>query len=496
MGGATAAALEEIRLRLVVLRGQPSKEAQEHKQLMFHIFFSGGGKQLLAERMILSKLPNGDWRNRRQVEYYTSPDIPPPRSKVAISQLLEAGLCHVLAGKKPSLWARHRWTGADLAVEELGRLECVHGLLKPTYQRFIHSKREAQISTGPQEGEDEEMAVDEQSAPSVQLPSASASLSAGTTALDPQQAGAEATAITPGTMQETARSAQEHARDRGQAAEWLSSDVLPYLILLRLGLASVSDLMHQMFAVGSDNWELQQQAAAADALELPSGRRPLREYMLTVAAQGDLERSFFGQVQDLVLSQLHWKTVPEAFWTVQFNAMIFKVFSRLACMVEQRIAHPHRVFPLCVFQIPHHPETALPLSRSAPCLMDAWSRQLLETYPSFTGPGFMETLELHCQLAATSIGVIESRHSSVRRQLASKSVQTHSLQMPSLSSEWIMQNIRRGRASQQQEDSSRAPGVKRRLEVCHQQACITARASNWGTGAGCISTKTGDSGKV
>ena len=59
----------------------------------------------------------------------------------------------------------------------------------------------------------------------------------------------------------------------------------------------------------------------------------------------------------------------------------------------------------------------------------------------------VETLELHAQLASTSIGVIESRHSSVRRQLMSKSVHTHSLQITDLSAQWIMQNIRRGRAA-------------------------------------------------
>ena len=400
---------QEIRQRLVVLRGQPSIEAQNHKNLIFNIFFSAGRKQSLSERLILAKLPNGDWRNRREVEYYIPDRLEPPRNKAAISQLLEAGLSYALVGKKPSVWARHRWTGADLAVEELGRLECVHGLLRPTYQRFIHTYKGSHITLARGEEEEDDAVEDPtgQKEPSHPVLS-SATASEGDAGLESGQHSAEF--MTPSAAAESTRTAEEHAKDRLVGSRWLSEDVQPYLILLRLGLAPVSDLLHQLFTVTSETWEMQQQAAAAKALEEDWSTRGLREYIVTVAAQGSLELSFF------------------------------------------------RAFPMCVFQIPHAPEKAEELSKAPTCVMDEWSRQLHASFPSFSGPGFLETLELHAQLASNSIGVIESRHSSVRRQLATKSVQTHSLQMAALSSQWIMQNIRRGRAGlQSQQQLEAAP---------------------------------------
>ena len=369
---------EEIAKRLVIRRGQPPSDAQEHKKLIFHIFFSAGGKQSLAERMILAKLPNGDWRNRREVEYYIPDHLQPTPNKKAISRLLEAGLSHALVGKKPSVWARHRWTGADRAVEELGRLECVHGLLRPTYKRFIHSYKGAPIA--PARPTDSDAGEREEATGQVPLAEAAMASLLGPSGAEGSESAQDASFQTPGPVEESSRTAEEHAKDRQLGSKWLSQDVLPFLMLLRMGLSPVSDLMYQLFAVTSESWELQQQAAAGRALNTPQEGVGSREYMVTVATQGHLEQSFFGQLQDLWLSQLHWTTIPEVHWTVRYNALIFKVFSRLGCMVEQRIEHPHSLFPLSVFQIPHNPQKAQELSEASPCLMDGWTRQLLRLW--------------------------------------------------------------------------------------------------------------------
>eukprot|EP00971_Amphidinium_carterae_P275971 5476006-Amphidinium_carterae.1 len=47
-------------------------------------------------------------------------------------------------------------------------------------------------------------------------------------------------------------------------------------------------------------------------------------------------------------------------------------------------------------------------------------------------------------LTSTSVASIESRHSSIRRHLTTRSVQTHPLPAHSLSAQWVMQNIRAG----------------------------------------------------
>ena len=54
-------------------------------------------------------------------------------------QKLQNGLCVAMVGTKPSFWPRHRWTGADVALDELARMEAIHSLLSHTYKRFIQS---------------------------------------------------------------------------------------------------------------------------------------------------------------------------------------------------------------------------------------------------------------------------------------------------------------------------------------------------------------------
>eukprot|EP00971_Amphidinium_carterae_P209432 4154427-Amphidinium_carterae.1 len=58
---------------------------------------------------------------------------------------LERGLCFALMGKRPPIWARHRWTGADLCLQELGLLECIHHLLSRTYARFLVALKDSKV---------------------------------------------------------------------------------------------------------------------------------------------------------------------------------------------------------------------------------------------------------------------------------------------------------------------------------------------------------------
>ena len=125
----------EIRARggVVLRQGRPPVEVQKHRDLMLRLFCARG-RCLLEKRSLLLLLPNGDWR-QTQIEMYV-----PHGSEVtpAIAEDMVAnGLVTALAGAQYDVYPRHRWTGADLAVDQCGLLEAVHRLGSGSYARFL-----------------------------------------------------------------------------------------------------------------------------------------------------------------------------------------------------------------------------------------------------------------------------------------------------------------------------------------------------------------------
>ena len=64
---------EEIRQRLVVKRGAPPIDAVNYKKQILDLFLTHTAKQGTVHRLLLAKLPNGDWKNREQVQYFVGP---------------------------------------------------------------------------------------------------------------------------------------------------------------------------------------------------------------------------------------------------------------------------------------------------------------------------------------------------------------------------------------------------------------------------------------
>ena len=125
-----------IASRLKILEGVPGPSVVAYRKAMLKVFTATSST--VPQRVLLATLPNGNWANHDAVEWYMP--LGTPRERVdgsRVSAMLEAGLCYCLIGSKPHLWQRHRWLGSEIAVEELGKLQMVHGLLVPVYTRFL-----------------------------------------------------------------------------------------------------------------------------------------------------------------------------------------------------------------------------------------------------------------------------------------------------------------------------------------------------------------------
>ena len=462
----------EVHSRLVVKRGMPGPAVQQHRATMLRIFLSGQSN--MEAQALLKKLPNGDWTNLQEVEFYVPLSAPQTPSTEAIAKLLADGLVYALCRCKPKTWPRHRWTGAGEAVDELARLEMVHGLLSATYQRFVGKAAASTMLTGGSEAlSDAGLVV---APPGVPQSSQEAS-STGP--------GPSLTLTAPGdshTGSSTARneaelSADDHSVDRKLAWSWIQTDPFPNLLVIRLGMEPLRVLMFNILDQCSEDWELQQRASVLRSLECDPGAdaSPGRDYMLLSAAEGSLEEEYYEALVKL-FEPGAWSCVPEHSLNVSFRTLISKVLSRQGCLVEQLLRHRHRQFPVCLFKLLKTPQLASEFSEVSECLKDEWTLQLQRLYPTLAGDAFRQTLLLHAELMSTSIAVIESKHASVRRQLKSRSVQTWSMSASTASAEWVAQVTRKSQASLLSTSSHRTPklgGAKKRLVTGLDSAAVS-----------------------
>ena len=437
---------EEVSERLAILRGHPSAEAVAHKQRVMATMPSGGSKNM-PQMMVLALLPNGDWRSP-QVQHFIPASDPVP-NKALVTAKLVSGLCYALVGKKPALWARHRWTGCELAVEELGVMESIHQLLSTSYMRFLQKIEKprpalpgadaAQQAAAPLEAAldragDQPQALatagDDAAAAASARPEVGDPLLPADASNDPEQ-GAGSFAVV-------------NAVNRSKAQSWLRGRPLDHLYTMRLTMEPLKVLLQKQFQVCSEAWELSQRAHVARSLRSAAvGGGCKRQYMLTIAAAGTHERAYFDDVRLLLQNYDAWELVGDQNRTIEFNHLAFRLLSRGGSLIEANLAHPHRQMPIKLFDILNNPDQALVLSQTPPCCLDPFSLALMESFPGLTGEQCKQTLELHALLGSTNIAQIESKHSSIRRHAVLKSTHTWTQQLRDLSAAWTLQQLRR-----------------------------------------------------
>eukprot|EP00971_Amphidinium_carterae_P147821 2930043-Amphidinium_carterae.5 len=438
--------VEEIRAKLKLYFGPVPSDAITYREKMLNLFLNSGSK-ILVNRMLLSKLPNGLWSVRDEVQVFLPLELQGQVSKATVSKSVVAALTYVLTGTKPHLFPRHRWTGCDLAVEELGRLECVHYLLSATWGRFMasHSKVSTASSlpkfacTIAEEAEHEV-----HGGSSVYSGTGAAAFHARYT----DEHASHLSEVPEGLASEKQRGSMEHAQDRQKGDAWLRSEIkspLTVLVLLRTAMQPLLVLLNSQLDLASLDWELKQQAAMAMQLKPDGAEIDLvhRHYQATVAAEGMLEQQHLQAVQELF--EMSWDLVEERQLHVATRALAFQLLSRQGALVFVGLTLPHVQFPVRLFKLLHHPGMASELCAEAiahPCMLDGWTAEMLRLYPTFEEQEFMHVLEAHATLFTSNTAVIEARHSSVRRTLMSRN-QTWAMPFANLSAEFFALQLRR-----------------------------------------------------
>lgn len=454
----------EIESRFEVRVGTAPRDAVRWKKAIMRLFVSHGASAS-ARQVLLALCPNGDWRSPK-VQHYVAPGRIGRVDKNELLEHVTAGLTTALASTPPSVYPRHRWTGADLSTDSLGIFESCHKLLSTTYMRFIASfecrSRASRILAAA--AEDSEFnfhggsgapAIADASAAEVARPALVGGMA------DQELPNETAGGATAGN--EEAAWAEVNAARRRTAAEWLASRPLARLVLQRTAMEPLRQLLGRQFEVAAEEWELEQQARILEACALREKGWGDRDYKLGVAASCEDEAKFFRQLSLAFNEPTLWTAMPPQGCTIGFRALAFKVLSRMGSCVHELLLQPHTRLPLAMFRLLSDPNYADTLLALPDCQWDEWSRKLRAMHPSLRGEEFYAKLAFVAMAAWKDIAGVEARHASVRRYQTVASTQTHAETLQNLSASWCFLQARKASRRSSSSASFATPKVLRVL---------------------------------
>lgn len=477
---------EEIDSRLRILHGRPPPEARAYREAVLDLFLSHG-QNVLARRLMLCLGPNGDWR-AHEVQYFVSPEPGAISDRQQVLQRLTKSIIMAMCATKPSIYPQHRWTGCDIATDELSLIEGCHALLSTSYKRFVVRLQPSLRSIFPS------------SAPAVV--SARLGLSALEDVADTNDsAGAggddeRAVAHAPepqaaaGLGQDDAAWARVNASRRREAAMWLASSPFGHLVLQRILLEPLRVLLTAQFCEAGAEWQQEQQCRAAAAAMAGDDSIACRQYRLGIAGSGQHEDKFRSQLKAMWAGGGLWRLVPERCFNVSFRSLAFRACSRLGCAHRQLMCVPHERFPTRMFALLQQPELANVFATTKSCLLDPWSRGLLHRHPTLSGSSFESELLLCADTQLKDISCVEARHASVRRLLMAASNQTHQQGFHELAALWAFGQARTGsslsggRQQRRQRLKALRAGVRAKRSARQATLGVGMRSPAWGSHKG------------
>lgn len=440
--------------RLQVLDGQPPADATAYRLGCIRLFLARGSHSG-RRRALLWQWLNGDWREPSCIQHYIDPARPAAQNAPeVILRMVTRALILALAPRAPSTFPRHRWTGADAAVDEVGLLCCVHGLLKPTYLAFLVATGFAaarpffQQAHQPQDDDNlaerdalQDLAVDE--ADDV-LPEGDDEAQGGLDG-DVGQGAADATSTMTGQVDWASLNAK--VKKLGFAFV-LMPELLSKMVILRQTVEPFRVLLSSHFRLASKAWEVEQ-LAKATAVGAEEGTS--RQYRIVVAAMMSLELAFLGSVRKRLTDEREWFVLTSMKGqTVALRTLSFRLLSKAGCGVQELLADQHDKFPYKLFLLLEDPTLAEVFEAVKPCELDEFSKSFIKHFVE-TGLGLghedaIASLRCLAVLAKIDISHIEARHASVRRLLhASPQAKKPSAQL--LSALWACTRLAKRQAA-------------------------------------------------
>ena len=481
----------EIASRLVLYEGHPGRDAHAYKLAALRLFASRG-PTCVRRRVLLWTLPNGDWRSP-QVEYYISRASPLRLTeRGAVLEHLTNGLILALAAAQPNIYNRSKWTDSDLAIDHLALFECVHRLLSTSYARFCATYAKGTLAQQYLAAGRRLRAYDQPALLELEDDLASGEgdqEDGGNEGADAarEDAAGHGKEDSAGDATDSAMWAKKNSLDRAMAFQFLHSNSLGWLVLIRMLMEPLRQYLAQQLMRAGAEWELGQRAEAAKTT--PDGAQRERYFRVGCEAEGVGDELLLGQLRLFFEEPTLWRVMPPSQHTVAARALAFRCASRLGAAFHRILRSRRQKFPLKMFRLLSRRDGLAEEFVDVPeCLLDAWSLELRKTYPTLSGPEFLQVLYTVAYQARADISHIESRHASVRRVLTAGSVQTHAVSLALLSAQWVVQQHRTTRveisASSKQSNPKAAPAPDRRRRRKTEKGAERSTKRQWQQRAG------------
>jgi len=147
--------------------------------------------------------------------------------------------------------------------------------------------------------------------------------------------------------------AERNDKHRRLASAWLLGSEcgtpLGQLILQRQPMECLRVLRTSQFELSSLEWEKRQQDRVLSATASGISLHGCRDYRVSVAAQGLLEKRCMEMLEVIFSRPQMWMALPALSFRFDCRATIFRVLSRLGACVTELYGHQHSLFPVRMF---------------------------------------------------------------------------------------------------------------------------------------------------
>ena len=293
--------------RLVVLTGAPPLSARRFQEKALELFGQTGTRVAIKNYLLKTWL-NGDWSNCGRVEVWV-----PPASQLQIpflKQQVAKALVMATTSSAFRTYPRHRWTGCREAIDQLGLLMSIHGLGPLAFTTMLTSLPDPL----PVPAMRESMAggLEQDVAGLVPLPVSEEMVSS---------ADAFAESSVGGDPDAGLSHAELNSKYKKLALNWLSTEPLSHLIMIRKIMQPVAELLSGYLQKSGQHFREARRVQRCElwAKKQGSSDSEMLPPMLQYVSQAG-EKRFFTMWQEL-LQEASWSWLPPACRTMHFQSL-------------------------------------------------------------------------------------------------------------------------------------------------------------------------------
>ncbi|CAE7735354.1 unnamed protein product [Symbiodinium sp. CCMP2592] len=426
--------------KLIVRHGDPPSHCVAHREALHELFLPLGAetqRSLLhqKQRMILSSLVNGDLQDEATITYWTA------NPEVTKDAILDSWVRHVSAALLPHkmpYFNRSKWLGGEDGISWAGLLSTHHGLLVPLVQTWAQSTGiPAVVAAAPRSRPAAEVPESSQGWAAVadvigSRPIQDTSADSAFDAVDPDEDLGTAADDMPPESNPDISWHEFNKMNRRKALAWVMSSPAGVLVCMRVCMKASLHLLYTLVHLASVAFVQEQMKKSSQGKQ--------RLHRVVEFFSGKLQTVFTKHVLDTLSSCL--PGLPDDAHTDAIRSLAFRMLSVSLCAAQQLIWSLGAGSPFVLFRtLAGGVQELFDLPR---CLRDQITHFFMSTFPEpadFQGELAQQMLQVLAQHFQLDILDLERNHSTIRRNILSKSMHTWVTSYACANAHWVVRRV-------------------------------------------------------